>query len=508
MWHITVPFVSFCASTFDVVALKNIEALDRGVEDVSDDVEVIVMEQHSEALQFWPVGARRSRASLDAWAEPVTLVHVDSHSDLFEIEVDEAWFSLLHRAEETFDDPAVARALRTEWRAEVAPMVEISTFVTAALWLGFVDSVVWVRSDFPGFGAYNGPPPGRYRANLEWDRNWRTQGRICIRVSDTVQRFEDSDLRGTNRVESFDSCGQSAASAVPFELTVITLEYALNLIKHDSAESLLHPDGDREWILDVDLDVFATYDPPFGLFLDANFSEVWTRQLAFHLDTNRACSSPPMVEPNWTSRGEVRASSGCGCFFSEDDMEDLKLNLVRDVGKLPRQVTAKTSLTTVVHDKAAVVQGVFPEGCALGEASAMKVHELLETMSLPEVEAWEQVFDIAHDEVIIEDFSLSFFEGASGIHHASWAEAKRHMQFFKELLGEFGRGLSAPTVVTLCRSMEPDRYLPRHLWPEVETNALRLIHSFLNTAHVRIKYLDGLEPAPSDQERVWNRDEL
>ena len=39
----------------------------------------------------------------------------------------------------------------------------MSDFISASLWLGIVDRVVWIRSDLPGIGRYNGPPPGRYK---------------------------------------------------------------------------------------------------------------------------------------------------------------------------------------------------------------------------------------------------------------------------------------------------------------------------------------------------------
>eukprot|EP00421_Protoceratium_reticulatum_P001211 CAMPEP_0168361908 /NCGR_PEP_ID=MMETSP0228-20121227/2905_1 /TAXON_ID=133427 /ORGANISM="Protoceratium reticulatum, Strain CCCM 535 (=CCMP 1889)" /LENGTH=128 /DNA_ID=CAMNT_0008374593 /DNA_START=110 /DNA_END=492 /DNA_ORIENTATION=- len=47
----------------------------------------------------------------------------------------------------------------------VAQQVDLANFQPSAIFQGFVDSIVWLRSDF-SLGQYNGPPPGHYRRVL------------------------------------------------------------------------------------------------------------------------------------------------------------------------------------------------------------------------------------------------------------------------------------------------------------------------------------------------------
>ena len=52
-----------------------------------------IVEQHGDALRYWPTGPTQTSAdNADNLAEPVTLVHFDSHNDLMEIDEGSADF--------------------------------------------------------------------------------------------------------------------------------------------------------------------------------------------------------------------------------------------------------------------------------------------------------------------------------------------------------------------------------------------------------------------------------
>ncbi|CAE7472059.1 unnamed protein product [Symbiodinium sp. CCMP2456] len=417
-----------------------------------------VVEAHGDVLRHWPcTGPGQPKRS---WSEPVTLVHIDSHSDMAPLETD-IWADFLEETEDC--DAHCAKVHRKQWQKSAVDKVFVSDFITAALWMGFLDEVVWIRSDLPGVGRYNGPPPGRYKAQVEWNL-WTAEGEVvfeelCLRQLEVLEVFPLTELTGITVHEAFDSCTEVEEGAAErelllhrnFTLTVGTLFQVLKRLQEGvwTASSLLHQGDElRSWILDLDLDTFSTYDPALRLMQEANFSQRFVEKAAELLNTNRACSQ---------SHGETLI--GCGCLSSRvTEVEDYRAALLQNLSRLPATLRAAPG-----HQR----RQLLLEGLADCEVDT-RSWEMLANLSTEEGERWRWVFETALQEGFDDDLAKSMLEGAMGVHHVSRSEAVRHLEAFHGILGYFEQ--VPPEVVTISRSRLPrfNRYLPESLWPMVE----------------------------------------
>merc|ERR1719277_2945438 len=100
------------------------------------------MNSHNQAFQYWPALSRTSMPLNETvlseslpWAEPITLVHFDSHNDMMGLDkdncllgLDNCWEALLRQAKSTWGKPVQARQIRKDWHRKASKRVVISDF--------------------------------------------------------------------------------------------------------------------------------------------------------------------------------------------------------------------------------------------------------------------------------------------------------------------------------------------------------------------------------------------
>eukprot|EP00439_Symbiodinium_sp_Y106_P020199 s7027_g2.t1 len=326
-----------------------------------------IVEAHGDVLRHWPAGPAAAATAPQPWSEPVTLVHIDSHSDMAPLETD-IWADFLEDIEDC--DAHCAKMHRKQWQKSAADKVFVSDFITAALW-------------------YNGPPPGRYKARVEWNL-WTAEGEVvfeelCLRQLEVLEVFPLTELTGIMVHEAFDSCTEVEEGAAErelllhrnFTLTVGTLFQVLKRLQDGvwTASSLLQSEKSRAWILDLDLDTFSTYDPALRLMQEANFSQSFVEKAAELLNTNRACS-----------QSHNESLIGCGCLSSRvAEVEDYRAALLQNLSQLP------AALRAAPGDQQ---RQLLLEGLADCEVDA-GAWEMLANLSTEEGERWRWVFETA-----------------------------------------------------------------------------------------------------------------
>uniref|UniRef100_A0A7S4QJI7 Uncharacterized protein n=1 Tax=Alexandrium monilatum TaxID=311494 RepID=A0A7S4QJI7_9DINO len=505
---------------------------------------VFVVEQHGDVLRHWPTGpaeepvpisgASGDRGSMSAPqagptpgqppAEPsdeprpgsqrpasrLALVHIDSHSDLMEIEAPLGrWKPLLRRALE----PArglQAGHIRAQWQREASRLVQIGDFITAALWLGLVDEVVWIRSDFPtgSPAVYNGPQPGKYLVDLDWEpagtgdsdspadhheaeRLWEDAGAefsLCFQIAHVWWEWPLAELRGTNDTSGFDTCKrgrQQRSQPRRFNLTVATMEQMLRILETGApwGEEAAGTEP-KPWVLDVDLDFFASFDPAYESFLARGLTEGLARTLTALLHTNGTCSRRGPGEP-------------------APDQQRIRAGLLRFVRALPRSLAGfdEASCSTGAIQDMLKATDSATSTCELGPEQASELCKVVVSLNPHAQQAWAAVFDPAEVAPILEDFFLSLFQKAPGPHFAAAGEVRRGMALFGRFLNHTGRGAlrntlhfsgTLPLLVTLARSMYFDRYLPEEFWPLVERGAQGALAAAFG--QLKLHYERGLRP--------------
>lgn len=179
----------------------------------------------------------------------------------------------------------------------VAHQVDLANFQPSAIFQGFIDSVVWLRSDFP-LGQYNGPPPGHYRRLLampdysapapETDpvigdgarplltcfpisgEPFCEYGRTLVHESrKEVIRIRQPGVP-VERNTLWDGSWECARPpvenlAAAFDHSVVTLDQVLapdgGVLEQVRQRLRVGGPDASDWILDIDLDYFATYSP-------------------------------------------------------------------------------------------------------------------------------------------------------------------------------------------------------------------------------------------------------
>ena len=183
----------------------------------------------------------------------------------------------------------------------VAGQVDLANFQPSAVFQGLVDAIVWLRSDFP-LGQYNGPPPGHYRQLLAMP-DYAAEGRepdpiigdgarpllTCFPGSgesfcEYGPRLAHEARRGAQQrrphipVERNTLWDDSWECTRPplerlsaaFNYSVVTLEQLVapsSGVLEDVRRQMKAGPGGSQWILDVDLDYFATYSPLLAFLL-------------------------------------------------------------------------------------------------------------------------------------------------------------------------------------------------------------------------------------------------
>jgi hypothetical protein len=172
-------------------------------------IEVVVTGPHDRALAYWMAAAREGRLP----REGVTIVHVDAHPDL-----------------STPQGP-MPRGWRDDAR-DVLDRVHIASFQLAAVRIGLVDEIVWLR-------------PAWAETFPDGDRTFRmgTLASGALAVDDPSDHYVlDADYAPSDRLSD-------------------TQEVRLRVMTLDAAVAAGAPLAQGPAVLDVDLDFFATRNP-------------------------------------------------------------------------------------------------------------------------------------------------------------------------------------------------------------------------------------------------------
>jgi len=341
---------------------------------------VVFVEQHGNVLQHW----LRNMAP-----RPVSLVHVDSHSDMMSVEDSQGF---LGSPDMILKNP------------------EIGDFITRAVVAGKLVSVHWIRSDF-NIGFYNGPNIGHWkiRAGLSDEMACFIS---CERIGNDFDDFPETD------VEQLESCDESEVDRiVDAEIIVSKLDALVE-----------YPRNRGDWILDIDMDFFATNDPSIALFESFGFSREW-------------------VEENFLG------------VFSCPEMDDareitqlrkISLYLIRK-----RDISTKTALKIIEE-----VDG----NCQIQDLQKFrKLLQALKRFDEAELECWGKLWNMDilgwTGDFITTIASSGAVLGPVGLpsKREIELEAKRLQKFIKDEVKLRSKG---PLCVTISKSKKFDHYLP------------------------------------------------
>lgn len=416
---------------------------------------VHVVDGHGDALQHWE--------TLPGTGYGV--FHVDSHADMF----------LDFAAAGEHPEPASSLL---ELHKRLGPQVHLSNFIPLAILGGKVQNVLWMRSDFRGC-RYNGPPPGAYQLSVgEPDAGlggpalcyWQFGGQSFRDYS-----FMPSSLRGGYEVvgerdgwpppeknlwwekvpyllDSFglhllgEPMGTAFAPprlAQPFGLAVVT-DGQLAADPDAGAAFIEGQLGGRPWILDVDLDFFATLAPALAPAVrrlslgreEANRLGDWSQELAVAVEA---------IEEE---------SPGCMAF------------------RLPLLTMTTTELLALGAEAtpeavAAVLREVDPEGAgAFEEELLARIAGTLRELTEADRATWRSLEPEEWDALVASPHGPHFVATPEGVEEAAIGLETVLRSLVK-------RQLPPPRIVTVARST--DLYLPLELGPLIEERFLAIL---------------------------------
>lgn len=230
---------------------------------------ILVVEQHGNVLDFW-VQELRGRTG-------VSVVHVDSHSDMMDVDSEGL--------------PAGRGSTVERMFKRVLKDAAIGDFITRAVLAGIVDSVHWLRSDFD-VGTYNGPGVGWYTAVAGIDPEDEL---ACFAELTPVHRTgENIDVKETTEKNNEDSIAEDmeedeqiaqarnedTEEFASCKIEDITLHQAPVEVIVSTLDAQVHHDRKlgAPWILDIDFDFLATNDPCIELFEENGFDLQWVQE--------------------------------------------------------------------------------------------------------------------------------------------------------------------------------------------------------------------------------------
>lgn len=267
---------------------------------------IFVVDRHGDALQYWQQEHHRGDP-------PFAVLHVDSHADMH-----------LDWKQDVWTEPCSSWAPPPPKQIQdtVLAAINIMNFQPAAVYTRIVDAIVWLRSDFT-HGSYNSPAPGHHRRLLgvpdysrlalgaengrgateshtsplqqdwrpllwDWqvaDGAFRTygpkrsfEGRRKVLEERPSPAVASGAAPVTPPVEQntlFEDRPRNLATGLPpaqgtgieFDVSVVTRRQ-LEAGEVSSLRRVLHTaERPGHWVLDIDLDYFATSCPSLAIIL-------------------------------------------------------------------------------------------------------------------------------------------------------------------------------------------------------------------------------------------------
>lgn len=353
-----------------------------------DEVEVVICGPHHAVLAHWLRAAQEGRVP----ARGLTVVHFDAHPDLGVPEL------------------PLAAALRSDPQALVRRL-DISSFQLAAVWVGLVGRVVWLR---PAWADQLPDGTRRFAMGVAADGRLRVDDESDYYVLDGAWAARDA-LR----------------DAVEVEIEVLPLA--------DAAPRLATLEG--PFVLDIDLDGFATHSPAAETLRRAGFSDaaLTTVRRAFAREKLRLAAEPgERIADLEAIRTATEDAAGGG--------------IAAQLGSAWRLWRFGVEARDLLALRRVLLEAPAP---------GLLVEHGRDLVGLPE-------------------------------HAADPEEIERTADLLAALLRD-----RRPPLVTIARSVD-DGYTPRAAWPRIEWTLLRELGESLGNVPVRLDA--GLRPAPAFRE--------
>lgn len=427
-------------------------------------VPICICDAHGDALHYW--------SSTHA-GRPRSVLHLDSHADMMTNWSNQIWTSVGPNWKPPSKEALVGR---------VAQEVDLANFQPSAIFQGFVDSIVWLRSDFP-LGQYNGPPPGHYRRSLampdysapgkhadpiigdgarpllaffpisggsfhEYGPRLIHQARREILQAAPVSIPPE---RNTLWDDSWD-CTRPPVKhlSVEFDHSVVTLDQLLapgsSVLQEVQERLRLSGPEASEWILDIDLDYFATYSPLLAFLLRKHGWILQSEAEAFAqwaVPLGQMCSQG--LEP--ATRHTLFAPV-CQPFT------------VREIVHLPFTEAGQHAYPTADSILSAFHQ-IHP-ACEVSVELLRGLSSLVCQLTAQQRLQWATLH---------ADDWWWVMQGQGPHHYSTPSEIRRQVQKLRLLFSAFRR---PPSLVTIARSM--DMYMPEGASDIAEWEVLLLIH--------------------------------
>jgi len=365
-------------------------AADARAADEPPPTPVFVSASHHEVLAHWLDAVREGRLP----ASGVTVVHVDAHPDL-----------AVPRRDLPRRPPARP--------ADAVRRLDIASFQLAAVWMGVVDRVVWLRPD------------------------WATQ------LADGTRRFRVGRIpSGGLRVDDASDYYVLDDAWAPGDALEEPRRLSLRVLPLSRAHSALRL-GEAPWILDVDLDAFATRNPAAEALREAGIPDP-------ALDELRRIFAPEAL----ALPAEPRA-----------------------------RIAALESLLGALDDLSALRWASVPGALLALRRAGLSAGDLWTLLGI----LWDAPDAAAQEALLREGRELVGLPERRG---ASPGEIRATASAIGALLATAG---SRPRLVTVARSVE-DGYTPAAVWPAAEWTLLEALAGALGLLRVRLD--PGLPPAP------------
>jgi len=435
---------------------------------------VYVVDGHGDALKHWEslpdMGYR--------------LLHIDSHADMF---LD---FQALNSAPSSYD----------EYHAELRRQVHLSNFIPMGILNGKIQQVTWLRSDFVDC-RYNGPPPGEYKLSVglpDIDALggygpalcfWQHGGKSFRDYSFIVDPLRGGyDILG-ERTEwpprekncwwekmpyLLDSIGLyllGEPMGTPYTPSCSDKESFFNLsvitdgqVSADTQASTRFFAGQLDgvpWILDVDLDFFATLAPDLAPIV---------RRMEL-----------PASTANDLGRWSQELSSVVQSIEEDDPTCPVfREPLLDEVMDALHQLGTSATGDGVLQ----VFQQMDPNFMASSEHMERIAQVLLE-LTVGDRRVWSLLLPEEWDAIVASPHGPHFIAS----HEQVITACKDLERLFRSLLQA---GLQPPQAITIARST--DLYLPLDLGPFIEDKFMEVLQN-----------LDWINPgeAPLEQPHAW-----
>lgn len=427
-------------------------------------VPICVCDGHGDVLFFWK-NTHEGRAR--------SVLHLDSHADMMTNWTSQLW---------TDAGPGWEPPAREPFEERIATEVDLANFQPSAVFQGLVDAIVWLRSDFT-LGRYNGPPPGHYRRVLGMP-NYAVPGRdhdpvvgegarpllAFFHVSgksfaeygsgQAFQRRPEVPLEHNTRWDDGWNCTRPPVEALSasFNHSVVTLEQlGCECVLREVRETLRVDGHSRDWILDIDLDFFATYSPLLAFLIRKHH---WTARSAAEAFAAWAVPLGQLAQDLERTTSTTLFSHG------------RQLSTVRVIVQLPFSEQG-CNVSPPSEDILLAFREIH-HGCDIAEEVLSGFSDLVSSLTPLQRIQWTTLED--------EDWWW-VMQPQAPHHHSTPYEISAAVCRLEPILASFA---SPPSLVTIARSL--DMYMPEGAADQAEWEVLLLL---------RRLWPQGAHPLPS-----------